>query len=104
LAEEAEAAKAGGLQKVEDGDKQKKVKPPTGALADAAEVVANAATHVDLLKALHALMRDSFSKGDFAASIFERVAAGENVACPKYIADALTWLQDELDPAEGVTP
>jgi hypothetical protein len=103
LAEEVEAAKAGGLHNVEDGDK-KKVKPPTGALAEVAEVVAGAATHVDLLKALHELMRDSFSKGNFAASIFERVAAGEDVACPKYIADALTWLQDELDPAEGVTP
>jgi len=38
------------------------------------------------------------------ASIFERVAAGESVMCPKYIADALTWLQDELDPAESMTP
>lgn len=105
LAEEVETAKAGGQHKAEGGDKEKKVKPPTGALAEAAEVVAGAATHVDLLKALHALMRDSFSKGDFAASIFERVAAGEDVMCPKYIADALTWLQDELDPpAESVTP
>lgn len=99
LAEEAEAAKAGGQQKAEDEDKEKKVRPPTGALAEAAEVVAGAATHVDLLQALHGLMRDSFSKGDFAASIFERVAAGEGVTCPKYIADALTWLQAELDPA-----
>jgi len=91
-------------EEAEDGDKEQKVRPPTGALAEAAEVVAGAATHADLLKALHALMRDSFSKGDFAASIFERVAAGEDVTCPKYIADALTWLQDELDPAESVTP
>ena len=104
LAEEAEAAKAGCQHKAADGDKEKKVRPPTGALAEAAEVVVGAATHADLLKALHALMRDSFSKGDFAASIFERVAAGEDVTCPKYISDALSWLQDELDPAESVTP
>lgn len=102
LAEEAEAAKANGQQKADDDDK--KVNPPTGALADAAEAVAGAATTVDLLNDLHALMRDSFSKGDFAASIFERVAAGEDVTCPKYIADALAWLQDELDPAVGATP
>ena len=104
LVEDAEAAEAGGRHKGEEKDKEKNVRPPTGALADAAEVVASAATHVDLLKALHALMRDSFSKGDFAASIFERVAAGENVTCPRYIADALNWLQDELDPTESVTP
>jgi hypothetical protein len=72
-------------------------------LADAAAAVSTT-THVDLLKDLHALMRDSFSKGDFAASIFERVAAGEDVTCPKYIADALAWLQDELDPAGSPTP
>ncbi|GAB7534635.1 AAA family ATPase [Burkholderia sp. 3C] len=91
-------------EEAEGQDEERKVKLPTGALADAAEVVAGAATHADLLNALHALMRDSFSKGDFAASIFERVAAGEDVTCPKYIADALTWLQDELDPTESVMP
>ena len=92
----AQAAKASGQQKADDDGK--KVKPPSGALADVAEVVAGAATTVDLLSDLHALMRDSFSKGDFAASVFERVAAGEDVTCPKYIADALAWLQDELEP------
>lgn len=101
LAVEAAAAIASGQQKA---DVDKKIKPPTGALADAAEEVAAAATTVDLLNNLHALMRDSFSKGDFAASIFERVAAGEDVTCPKYIADALAWLQDELDPAGSPTP
>lgn len=102
LAKKAEAAKASDQQKA-DTDKEK-ITPPTGALADAAEVVADAATPDDLLKNLHVLMRGSFSKGDFAASIFERVAAGEDVACPKYIADALAWLQDELSPAESPTP
>jgi len=101
LVEEVEATKASGHQKA-DGD-GKNAKLPTGALADAAEAVAGAATTVDLLNDLHALMRDSFSKGDFAASIFERVAAGEDVTCPKYIADALAWLQDELEPAGSAT-
>lgn len=101
LAEEAEAAKASGQKNADDN---KKVRPPTGALANVAEAVAGAATAVDLLTDLHALMRNSFNKGDFAASIFERVAAGEDVKCPKYIADALTWLQDELDPAGGTAP
>lgn len=98
LAEEAETDKGKGKEKVEDEDKGKKLKPPTGALAAAAKEVAGAAAPAELLTALHQLMRGSFSKGDFAASIFERVAAGAEVTCPKYIADALAWLQDELDP------
>jgi len=43
-------------------------------------------------------MHGSFKKGDFAASIFEMVATDEPIACPKYIADALEWLQTQLDP------
>lgn len=95
LAEEAETVEA---------DKIHKIKPPTGALAAAARAVANTTTHAELLAELHKLMHGSFSKGDFAASIFERVAAGADVTCPKYIADALAWLQHELEPAKGVTP
>lgn len=102
LAEEAEASKASGQQKGDADDR--KTKLPIGALADVADVVASAATPADLLKELHPRMRDSFSKGDFAASIFERVAAGEDVKCPKYIADALAWLQGELDPSGSETP
>lgn len=102
LANEAEAAKVSGQQKADVDDR--KIKPPTGALADAAEAVAGAATPADVLKDLHALMRQSFSKGDFAASIFERVAAGEDLTCPKYISDALAWLQEELEPAGSPTP
>lgn len=101
LAKEAEATSE---HKAGDEGTDKKIKPPTGALADAAEVVASTAGHAELLENLHELMHHrSFSKGDFAASIFERVAAGENVTCPQYISDALTWLQEELDPAGGVT-
>lgn len=39
----------------------------------------------DLLAALHRLMHGSFNKRNFAASIFEVVAADEPIACPKYI-------------------
>jgi len=80
----------------------KTVKSPTGALGAAASTVAETKTHPELASALHALMHDSFSKGDFAASIFERVAAGETIACPKYIADALAWLQEQLEPSADV--
>ncbi|ENH6339359.1 AAA family ATPase [Burkholderia vietnamiensis] len=80
----------------------KKVKLPTGALGAAASTVAEAKTYPELASALHALMHDSFSKGDFAASIFEKVAAGETIACPKYIADALAWLQAQLEPITDV--
>ncbi len=80
----------------------KPVEPPTGALGAAAEAVADAKTHPDLASALHTLMHKSFNKGDFAASIFENVAAGEKIACPKYIADALAWLQAQLEPNTDV--
>ena len=94
-----------GLGKLaEDEEAGEKITPPTGALAAAAKEVAATKTPAELVQALHKLMHGSFSKGDFAASIFERVAAGADVKCPKYIADALAWLQDELDPAGGVTP
>jgi predicted ATP-dependent endonuclease of OLD family len=76
----------------------KMIKPPIGALGVAAAAVAEAKGHGDLAAALHALMHDSFNKGDFAASIFENVATGENIACPRYIADALAWLQTQLEP------
>jgi predicted ATP-dependent endonuclease of OLD family len=104
LAEEAETSEGKGKLKSADVAAGKKIKPPTGALAAAARAVAGATTHAELMTAVHALMHGSFSKGDFAASIFERVASGAEVTCPKYIADALAWLQDELDPAGSVTP
>lgn len=104
LAEETEADKCNDKAKASEADKAKKIKPPIGGLAAAARTVADAATNVELMTALHTLIHGSFSKGDFAASIFERVAAGADVTCPKYIADALTWLQNELDPAGDVTP
>lgn len=75
-----------------------KVKPPQGALGSVATRVADAESITDLLGALHKLMRGSFKKGDFAASIFEMISAEEQVVCPKYIADALDWLQTQLEP------
>lgn len=74
------------------------VEPPTGALGSVANRAAKANNNQELLSALHTLMHNSFDKGDFAASIFEQVSSGESVKCPKYIADALTWLQAQLEP------
>lgn len=91
-----------GLTKEKVDKDGKNIKPPTGALGAVAATVAEAKTHPELASALHALMHNSFSKGDFAASIFEKVAAGETIACPKYIADALAWLQAQLEPNADV--
>jgi hypothetical protein len=77
----------------------KKIKGPTGALGSVVRTVAEEQTNVELAKVLHELMHSSFSKGDFAATIFEKVAAGEPITCPKYIADALGWLQEQLQPS-----
>lgn len=40
-------------------------------------------------------MHKGFSKGDFAATVFERFNNG-NLACPSYIAEALDWLAEQL--------
>ncbi len=80
----------------------KPVDPPIGALGAVATTVTEAPDHASMASALHTLMHKSFSKGDFAATLFENVASGENLACPKYIADGLAWLQDQLEPATDV--
>lgn len=82
-----------------DGD-GKQIKPPKGALGSVARKVAENDNIPDLLSALHNLMHGSFNKGDFAASIFEMIAADEPIACPKYIEDALEWLQTQLEPGK----
>lgn len=69
-----------------------------GALGKAVRTVAEHEDPKILNRALHDLLRDSFSKGDFAATLFERLCAGEELKCPDYITDALMWLQEELDP------
>ncbi|MGE8516890.1 MAG: AAA family ATPase [Alcaligenes nematophilus] len=76
------------------------VEMPSGALGSVAKAVANARNVVDMVTALHKVMHSSLNKGEFAASIFERLSYGEPVACPKYIADALAWLQMQLEPSK----
>ena len=49
----------------------------------------------ELTQQLHATMHKGFSKGDFAATLFERFDYG-NIACPCYIAEALKWLEEQL--------
>jgi predicted ATP-dependent endonuclease of OLD family len=86
-----------------DGDGNK-IKTPKGALGSVSRRVADHENIPGLLTALHQLMHDSFNKGDFAASLFEMVAANEPIACPKYITDALEWLQTQLDPGPELMP
>ena len=78
------------------------IETPTGALGSVAKIVVeNAANTPELLNALHKRMHGSFNKGDFAASIFEKLSLDEDVKCPRYIADALMWLQKQLEPSKG---
>lgn len=76
------------------------VEPPTGALGSVAKAVADAGSVGEMVATLHKVMHGSLNKGEFAASIFERLSSGEAVACPKYIADALVWLQAQLEPGK----
>lgn len=90
------------LMKERQDDKGLPIKPPTGALGSVARKTAGETDVLALLLSLHTLMRSSFDKGDFAASIFEMVSLNEPIACPKYISSALTWLQTQLDPTQAV--
>lgn len=76
------------------------VEPPTGALGSVAKAAADAGSAAEMVKALHTLMHGSLNKGEFAASIFEQLSSDEPVVCPKYIADALVWLQAQLEPSK----
>lgn len=91
-----------GLMDEKVDDEGKKIKPPKGALGSVSTLVAEQAEISKLLSLLHNLMHDSFNKGDFATSIFELVATEETVTCPKYIADALEWLQTQLEPNQDL--
>ncbi|WP_082001471.1 AAA family ATPase [Delftia sp. ZNC0008] len=75
-----------------------RIKPPIGALGAVGRRATKAANSTELLHELHKLMHGSFSKGDFAASLFEMISAQEPVVCPEYISDALGWLQTQLEP------
>ncbi|WP_193091382.1 AAA family ATPase [Halomonas colorata] len=77
----------------EDGEE---IEAPKGALGSVSKRVAKAESTPELLVALHALMHGSFDKGEFAASIFEMISSDEPVVAPKYITDALTWLEQQL--------
>ena len=79
------------------------IEPLPDGLAAVAELVAEGKPFPELLAALHSLMHKSMNKGEFAASIFEKVAGGAPLVCPKYIADALQWLQDQLEPRPVLT-
>ena len=83
----------------EDGEE---VEPPIGALGAVARAAANAGNVAELVEALHKVMHSSLNKGELAASIFEKLSADEPVVCPKYIADALAWLQEQLEPSKEV--
>lgn len=69
-----------------------------GALGSASRTVTKHSSPDDLNKALHKLLRGSFKKGDFAATLLEHLSSGEPLHCPAYISDALTWLEEELKP------
>lgn len=77
------------------------VPPPklVGPLRVAVETVVAQPDLLALGKDLHAMLRDSFAKAEFAAIMFERISLGEKVVCPAYIADALAWLDKELAPS-----
>lgn len=81
-----------------------KKKQHRGTLGKVIGLVIDHPNHTDLLKELHAMLRGSFSKGDFAATLFEQMNAGQPLVCPAYIADALTWLSDQLHVTDGETP
>lgn len=86
---ETESAKDGGRKKALRGEIRKVV-----------DAVVDHPKHDELLEALHKLLHSrKFSKGDFAATIFERISNGEAIVCPPYIADALVWLETELTPS-----
>ncbi|TDU73263.1 putative ATP-dependent endonuclease of OLD family [Prosthecobacter fusiformis] len=88
----------GSLMEEQRDEKGQPIKPPTGALGSVAKMVAGETDVPTLLNSLHTLMHKSFDKGDFSTSIFEMVSLNEPVACPSYIAKALTWLQAQLEP------
>jgi predicted ATP-dependent endonuclease of OLD family len=72
----------------------KKVKH-RGTLGKVIGLVVDYPNPAELAQQLHATMHKGFSKGDFAATLFERFNYG-NIACPSYIAEALMWLEEQL--------
>lgn len=81
-----------------------KKKAHRGTLGKVIGLVLDHPDHSELLGELHAILRGNFSKGDFAATLFERLNAGQELECPAYIADALAWLSGQLNATAGETP
>jgi len=75
-----------------------------GTLGKVIGLVIDHPDHSDLLKELHEMLHGNFSKGDFAATLFERLNAGQSLACPTYIADALEWMSNQLEVTVGEIP
>ena len=89
-----------GLMEERLDDDGMEIEQPTGALGSVAKAAADAGSVAEMVAALHKVMHSSLNKGEFAASIFEKLSSDEPVACPKYIADALAWLQAQLEPSK----
>jgi predicted ATP-dependent endonuclease of OLD family len=88
------------LMEAKVDDDGAEIEPPTGALGSVAKATANAGSVAEIVAALHTVMHSSLNKGEFAASIFEKLSSDEPVACPKYIAVALAWLQAQLETSK----
>lgn len=72
-----------------------------GTLGKVVGLAADNADHAVLLAELHEMLHGSFDKGDFAATLFEKLNADAAIKCPEYIADALTWMTEQLTAAAG---
>lgn len=88
-----------GLMGEKSNENGVEIEVPKGALGAVAKKAVEAEGFQQLLSELHSLMHSSFNKGDFSASIFELVSSGEDIECPGYIANALAWLQKQLEPS-----
>jgi len=67
-----------------------------GSLRKVIDTVIDYPENSELTKELHFILRGNFNKGDFAATLFEKLNDGEPIVCPEYIANALVWLNDQL--------
>lgn len=90
-----------GLDEEKDPASGEKVKH-RGTLGKVVGLVVDYPKPAELAQQLHATMHKGFSKGDFAATLFERFNSG-NLACPSYIADALDWLAEQLHATGAAT-
>jgi len=72
-----------------------------GALGQIVRIVKTIADPISLNEALHEMLQGNFNKGEFAATLFERLCAGEQLQCPGYISDALNWLDRKLMPTNS---